>query len=257
MTSLSNDPSSFWYSAILPVIDLQFGCAVRGFAGRRKEYMPVMSPHFQGSRPGTVAHMYKQKFGFKDCYVADLNAIAEMHLDASSIEAIAVHGLNVWLDSGVGSVETYREHQGLLRDLSPYRWIVALESLESWAAVEQLLAAIGPDRFVFSLDLMDGLPLCEKDEFRGMSAEQIADQAIQLGVKSVIVLDLASVGVGEGSRTEPLIANLVARHPDVMWIGGGGARRLKDVEPLYTAGAKRVLVASALLDGRITPQFVD
>jgi len=249
LTSRSDLPA--WYDAILPVIDLRFGQVVRGMAGRREDYQPVESRYAEDSRPGSIAHVYAKNFGFQDCYVADLNAIVDGQMDVAALEAIAVQGLKVWLDAGLGSVQHWRACQDALRDWRPYRWVVGLESLESWQALENLLERISPERLVFSLDMQEGKPISTREDFAGMSAEEVARRAADVGVTSMILLDLAAVGQGKGSRTESLIRALQTDLPEVELIGGGGMSWPEDVEALAKCGAKRILVASALHDGRI------
>ncbi|WDI43694.1 HisA/HisF-related TIM barrel protein [Bremerella sp. P1] len=253
MTSHSDRPA--WYDAILPVIDLRFGQVVRGIAGRRDEYQPVESRYTDDSRPGSIAHVYVSMFGFQDCYVADLNAIVEGQMDVAALEAIAVQGLKVWLDAGIGSVRQWEACQEALRDWRPYRWIVGLESLESWGALEELLTQISPERLVFSLDMKAGELLSAGEDFAAMSPEQVARRAAEMGVKSMILLDLAAVGEGKGSQTKSLMQALKKELPEVELLGGGGMSWPEDVETLSQCGASRVLVASALHDGRIAPHL--
>ncbi len=253
MTSRSDRPA--WYDAILPVIDLRFGQVVRGMAGRRDEYRPIESRYTDDSRPGSIAHAFVSEFGFQDCYVADLNAIVDGQIDVAALEAIAVQGLKVWLDAGIGSASEWDQCQAALHNWRPYRWVVGLESLESWSALQELLGRISADRLVFSLDMKAGQPLTEREDFRGMAAGQIARRAAELGVKSMILLDLAAVGQGEGSQTESLMRNLREDLPHVELLGGGGMSWPEDVEALAQCGAARILVASALHDGRIAPHL--
>ena len=67
------------------------------------------------------------------------------------------------------------------------------------------------------------------------------------------MLDLARVGVGAGVGTVELCQHLKRAHPDVEITAGGGVRGMADVLHLEKVGVDRVLVASALHDGRITP----
>ena len=251
MSSPSDRPA--WYEAILPVMDLRLGQVVRGVAGRRDEYQPVQSRYVGDARPGTIAMLLAQTFGFGDCYVADLNAIGGGQVDAAALEAVAVQGLNVWLDAGVGSVARWQVCAESLREWSPFRWIVGLESLASWQAMQQLVDAIEPDRLVFSLDLKQGKPLTNRPDFAGMSPLEIAKKVADLGVRTVLVLDVEAVGEGTGARTEGLLAEIARALPEVALVAGGGMASPTDIESLAECGVQRVLVASALHDGRIVP----
>lgn len=251
MTSPSDRPA--WYEAILPVMDLRYGQVVRGIAGRRDEYQPVESRYVEDSRPGTIAQLYARTFGFRDCYVADLNSICEGQVDGAALEAIAVQGLNVWLDAGVGDIERWQACQRDLPGWRPDRWIVGLESLKSWQALRELRAAIGEDRLVFSLDLKEGRPLTNRSDFREMSPLAIAETACGEGVRSLLVLDLAAVGEGAGTRVEGLVSDLSQSLPGIELISGGGIASPVNLQTTIACGVHRVLVASALHDGRIAP----
>ena len=237
----------------MPVIDLRHGQVMRGVAGRRDEYQPIESRYASDARPGTIAMVYAQTFGFTDCYVADLEAICEGRVEVACLEAIAVQGLDIWLDAGIGDVPQLHACMQALHEWQPRRWVVGLESLVSWDALSQLLEAIGPDRFVFSLDLKHGEPLSVRYDFRGLTPVEIAQRAHDLGVRSMLLLDLAAVGEGEGSTTEALLKQLSTELPQVQWLAGGGMDSPQAVEELVELGANRVLVASALHDGRIAP----
>lgn len=119
-----------------------------------------------------------------------------------------------------------------------------------------MLAAVGPERLVFSLDLKAGVPWTAAPAWQGWTAQMIADHVLALGVRRLIVLDLARVGMGEGVATEPLGSILQQSWPDTEFIAGGGVRGLSDVARLEAAGYDAVLVASALHDGRIMPDEV-
>jgi phosphoribosylformimino-5-aminoimidazole carboxamide ribotide isomerase len=80
----------------------------------------------------------------------------------------------------------------------------------------------------------------------------LTHRVIEIGVRALIVLDLARVGMGTGTGTEPLLRAIRSAYPDIELIAGGGVRTWEDVERLGEAGATGVLVASALHDGTLT-----
>jgi phosphoribosylformimino-5-aminoimidazole carboxamide ribotide isomerase len=80
-------------------------------------------------------------------------------------------------------------------------------------------------------------------------AASVADQAVALGVRRLLVLDLARVGTGKGTGTEGLCARLAARHPGVELSAGGGVRDLSDLRRLRDCGVQAALVAQALHEG--------
>jgi phosphoribosylformimino-5-aminoimidazole carboxamide ribotide isomerase len=70
------------------------------------------------------------------------------------------------------------------------------------------------------------------------------------------VLDLADVGSGTGGSTADLCQAILRRFPELRVITGGGVRGKDDVLRWQRIGVSDLLVASALHDGRLTPEFV-
>ncbi len=252
MTSPS-EPRPAWYEAILPVIDLQQGQVVRAVGGNRPAYRAIESRSCSDARVESVAAALVGRFGFRDCYVADLDAIEGGSLDVASLEAIGNAGLSMWLDAGSGSLTRWR----LLREQGAHlpieRHVVGLESLVDWDELARLVEAIGAERLVLSLDLKHGAVLSKRLAFQGQTPQEVALAAARLGVKSLLLLDLAAVGTGQGTATEPLLKALHQALPQVSLASGGGIGRVEEIARQLQLGAQRVLVASALHDGRIPP----
>jgi phosphoribosylformimino-5-aminoimidazole carboxamide ribotide isomerase len=100
--------------------------------------------------------------------------------------------------------------------------------------------------------LREGVPLGDTTAWPARDAEGIAASAVALGVRQLIVLDLARVGVGAGTGTEGLCARLAAAHPGVAVYAGGGVRGMNDLRRLREAGVRGALVSSALHDGTLS-----
>jgi phosphoribosylformimino-5-aminoimidazole carboxamide ribotide isomerase len=239
---------------ILPVLDFKNGLVVRGVAGRRDEYRPIESKLCTGSTAGEVARSLRSTFGFDTCYVADLDAIAGSEPSWPLYDEVSTAGLVLWIDAGTGSPETAGNISKYFagRNLSG-RIVVGLESLAGKSALRSIVESVPIVDLVFSLDLKHGKPLTTGADWSGLSPAEIADCAISLGLRSLIVLDLAGVGVGQGVPTLELCRRLRASHPTVEIITGGGVRNVDDLRAIRAAGCDSALVASALHDGRITP----
>lgn len=237
---------------ILPVIDLLRGQVVRGVAGNRAAYRPVESVLTAQPTPSAIARAFVDQFGFTDVYIADLNAIAGAQPAWADYESIASAGLELWVDAGIRNARQASElAQAKVGDRPLHRIILGLESVESVESLHDITATVGPDRLVFSLDLRNGRPLTMARDFAEHSPGQIAAIAYAAGLREMIVLDLARVGVGQGTGTESLVRQLSEDFPDIKLIGGAGIRGQEDIDRLVDGGLSRVLVASALHDGRI------
>jgi phosphoribosylformimino-5-aminoimidazole carboxamide ribotide isomerase len=239
---------------VIPVIDLMHAEVVRGVGGRRDEYRAIHSLLAADAEPKTVARALSAA-GFRETYVADLDAIRGAAPAWSIYEELMMAGLGLWVDAGLSTVEQARETLEFQLGGQPLSAIVAgLESLDGPDALAEMCDLTGPERLIFSLDLKLGAPIVGSPAWQGLSATQIATIAIRAGVRRMIVLDLACVGMGQGVGTERLCRDLRCLDSDLQIIAGGGIRGVSDLRSLQRSGCDAALVASALHDGRLTPR---
>ncbi len=249
---------------IVPVLDVMHGEVVRGVGGRRQEYRPIVSRLTSSSRPLDVANALASHFGCRELYVADLDAIGGGEPFWSLYSDLHEQGFRLWVDAGIRRMaQTHR-----LADAGIDSILAGLETLSGPAELAMMAQAFG-ERLVFSLDLHQGKPLGDLNPWRAgranapvnwragrvnapVSAEDIAEEAVRLGVRRLLVLDLARVGLESGTGTRELCARLCARHTQLSVSAGGGVRHRGDIEELRECGVQAVLVASALHDGRLT-----
>ncbi|MCI0682187.1 MAG: HisA/HisF-related TIM barrel protein [Gemmataceae bacterium] len=231
---------------ILPVIDLMNGQVVRGVAGRRTEYKPIVSRLTTSTDPVDVALAFREHFGFHDLYIADLDAIAGMPAALPFYQRLARHGFRLWVDAGLRRAAD----AGALLECRVNTVVAGLETMDGPGVLADLVERVTPARLVFSLDLKNGRPLSDRS-WRSGEPLDIAAEAVALGVQRLLVLDLAQVGVGAGVGTEALCRRLRGAHPHVELTAGGGVRGSADVEMMRRAGVSWLLIASALHDARI------
>jgi phosphoribosylformimino-5-aminoimidazole carboxamide ribotide isomerase len=231
---------------ILPVLDLQGGVVVRGVAGRRHEYRPLASRLTRSTQPLDVARALRAHLGLEELYVADLDAIAAGPQNLALYDALCRDSFVLWLDAGVRRVEQARALAGI----EGVQVVVGLETVAGPDVLVECVRELG-DRVVFSLDLRDGEPLGDRQAWEGGDALAIAERAIVLGVRRLLVLDLARVGMGRGTGTEEVCRRLAAGHPEITLAAGGGVNGRDDLERLRGWGVGVALVASALHDGRL------
>jgi phosphoribosylformimino-5-aminoimidazole carboxamide ribotide isomerase len=226
----------------LPVLDIRDGIVVRAVAGRRSEYRPLVSRLTDSTEPLTVAEAIRKRFGWSECYVADLDAIASCGLvvHRGLIDRFHAAGFHLWLDAGVRDpADAFR-----LAEQGVDRVVGGLETLRDFAAWREMVSRLGPERAVFSLDMRDGLPLrCGADPLA------IAERIIADGCRYMIVLDLAHIGLAAGPGTETICAELLRRHPKIELFTGGGIRGWNDVRQLGDLGVGGILMSTALHDG--------
>jgi phosphoribosylformimino-5-aminoimidazole carboxamide ribotide isomerase len=233
-------------------MDLKDGLVVRGAGGDRANYRPVTSVLAENPTPSNVARAFATQLGCHEVYVADLDAIAGAEPAWLVLEQIAGAGMKMLVDAGAGTPQRARQILDFASDL--HGWcavVVGLESSPDPAALAATFHEVGPERSVFSLDLKEGRPMSTSAAWGDLPAEQIADAAVRIGFRRMIVLDLAHVGANRGTGIETLCRTLRDAHPAVELIGGGGVRGIDDLRRLARGGCHAALVASALHDGRL------
>ena len=236
---------------IAGVIDLQLGRAVHARGGQRDRYEPVARAAgiaIDGN-PVALARAYAAA-GVRELYVADLDAIAGAPLQSAVIARLAGEGLVVMLDAGVSLVEAAERVSATAE-----RVVVGLETLSSWTALEQIADAIGPARTVFSLDLRGGTPLGRVASGDVWPLPAIAARAVAAGAGTVLVIDVAQVGMATGPDVERLRAIRSAISVAAL-LAGGGVRHEEDLDRLAECGCDGALVATALHDGRLTREVI-
>src|SRR5262245_14452952 len=230
---------------IIPVIDVMSGITVRAVAGRRAEYRPLVSRLTPSNNPRDVAVAFRRHFRLTGLYLADLDAIAGAEPAWALFADQRDRGFRLWVDAGVRTAaEAVRFATAGIEVV-----VVGLETLFGPDELRGAFAALGPERIAFSLDMMGGRVL--GNTALGDTPETVADMAIACGVRRMILLDLARVGVAGGTETEVLLARLAGQYPHVEFVAGGGIRGHEDLKALEAAGAAALLVASALHDGHL------
>jgi phosphoribosylformimino-5-aminoimidazole carboxamide ribotide isomerase len=243
---------------VVPVLDVMHGEVVRGAGGRRHEYRPIVSRLTPSSRPLDVANALASHFGCREYYVADLGAILGGEPAWPLYAALHEQGFRLWADAGIRRLE----RAGQLADAGIDRIVVGLETVAGPVELAKMTEAFGK-RIMFSLDLHQGEPLGNRDAWRAgrvnapVDAASLADQGVRLGVRHLLVLDLACVGCDSGTGTGDLCTYLCTKYPDVSISVGGGVRHRGDLEELRNCGVQAALVASALHDGRMTRADLD
>ena len=232
---------------ILPVLDVLEGNVVRGIAGQRVNYQPIVSRLVAGHRPLDVARAIRDSFGLERFYLADLNGIIHQRPQFDLYRALMADGFELLIDLGLQDSRAVDS----MRELGLNKFIVALESCQSPDRLAEMSDMAS--EITFSLDLFEGTPRYHACEI-GWSDKpvQIVDQAVEAGATSILVLDLADVGTGTGVSTDNLCRSIRDTFPNLQIIAGGGIRGPDDVHRLHAIGVTSVLVASALHDRRLS-----
>jgi phosphoribosylformimino-5-aminoimidazole carboxamide ribotide isomerase len=238
---------------LIPVLDLLDGVVVRGVAGRRDEYRPVVSRLAGTPDALAVAQAFRDQLGLSRLYIADLDAILHARPNRDVYRTLAADGFELFVDAGLRNVSA----AVAVLDAGAARVIVGLETWPAPDELAHLCAAVGAKRVIFSLDLKLGVPLGNVTSWHTDDPLAMVLRAVEAGVRQIIVLDLAQVGAGSGVTTSDLCRRLLKRSPDLHLITGGGVRDILDLDRLDELGIAGVLLASALHDGRIGRNDID
>lgn len=217
---------------IIPVLDVMDGVVVHAVAGERANYRPVVSVLTSSTEPRAVADVLLQITGSQELYIADLNAIQHRGDNFTVLHQLRDLPVQLWLDAG-----------GAVRP--GFRPIIGLETYR--------VGDDCPRDAIVSVDLNGGQLLGAWPELPGVEHPEdvlgVVRHFVRLGLRTFILIDLQTVGRGQGPSASNRCHTVKQRFPMIELITGGGVRHWADVEALTEAGADGVLVASALHAG--------
>ena len=219
----------------------------------RERYQPVAPIAGAFSTPGdarALARFYVDRLGVDAIYIADLDAIQGGAPQIALLASLCSLGAAVSVDAGVTTVDAAR--RVLTTDAA--KIIVGLETLAAFDDLAAICADVGGDHVVFSLDFRDGRALSKASP--DDAPETLTIRAVDAGVRSLIVIDLARVGVGAGLDLDMIGRVRRAAPPHVALLAGGGVRNWNDLERLAATGCDGVLMATALQSGAIDADHV-
>jgi len=232
---------------LIPVLDLRHGLVVRGHAGQRGNYQPNTSLLISSSGPQATIEALIQQFSPRCVYLADLDGIENQQPQYELIGELVKCNVPLAIDAGTSSPENARK----LLELGVQKVVVGLETLPRLDAMQEFIQEFGPEKILFSLDLMNGD--CIGPDAVGHFPLEVAAATIRAGVRQLIVLDIAQVGSNRGVSTISLCHSIKNRWPDLVIWTGGGVRSIVDLHKLSLSRVDGAMVASALHDGHITP----
>jgi phosphoribosylformimino-5-aminoimidazole carboxamide ribotide isomerase len=246
---LHPNPPPTMPARLVPVLDLKEGRAVHAVAGDRAHYGPLRSRLHPVPDPIALALAVRERFGPSELYVADLDAIAGSPPALGLFRGLAAEGFATWVDAGLADASGVAP----LLDAGVATVVAGLETLRGPDALAAILDVAGPDRVILSLDLRDGRPiLAPGADWGADDPAYLADAALRVGCRRLLVLDLARVGTGRGVGSLGLLRSLRSAWTDRELAIGGGVAGPDDLDELGRWGASVVLVGSALHDGRFS-----
>lgn len=193
---------------------------------------------------------YRETLACDVVYIADLDAIMGSGDNLAVIARMAASEpqLELLVDAGIHNVPQARR---LLLDAGATKVVLASESLTGLSAASALLAALGAERTLVSLDLKAQEVTWRQPSTESKDPIATASRLLSLGFRETILLEMDRIGAGSGAGAA-LLGRVAMAAPDMRVIVGGGIASVAEIALLHRAGASGVLLATALHSGTIT-----
>jgi phosphoribosylformimino-5-aminoimidazole carboxamide ribotide isomerase len=236
---------------VIPVLDVKNGQAVHAVGGIRSHYRPLQSILHPSSEPVAIARAYRDLLGFRDLYLADLDAISGRSPNRPLYRSLAGLGLNLWIDAGLKN----EDDLDLLLEENVSTIVLGLETVRGPEVLSAMLDRIEGTRLVLSLDLFEGQALInDPTVWETTDPIRLGLSLVALGFRRLLILDLSRVGTRRGTGTSELLAAIGSVSPGIELAIGGGIAGIEDVIRHRAAGVFAVLIGSALHDATIGPR---
>ncbi len=263
-------------SSIIPVMDLMIGQVVWAKGGNRDAYRPLESRLTNSSQPLEVARAIFAQTGCDWLYVADIDSFAGANPSWSVFESLTEAGFRLLIDAYWLLEQRVDEAIERFANSGNVKLIVSTETIqraEQFSVFKKLTdAGVTP---VFSLDMKGAEVIAKDPDIARLTPLELVHMASQAGVQHLIQLDLTTVGQG-ASDLEPrdcdpalknelndqrsnrlsLLREIADELPEIILISGGGMRDNTDCQTILSSGCQHVLVASAIYDGKLTPDDI-
>ena len=220
---------------IIPVIDVMRGKVVHASAGNRSHYSSLKSILTTSDHPIQVIKDVLAYHPFSKVYIADLDAIVDDKINEDLYCQLAEKfpQISIWLDAGIRTKERWLR----LVTFSNFFPVLGSETLRD---IYWLQDPFVRKRSIMSLDFKLG-------QFLGDKA--LLSQP-DYWTEYIIAMNLDCIGSSVGPDIALLETLKNSTSSEV--IAAGGVRDRDDLRRLDLHGIERVLVASALHNGKLT-----
>ncbi len=226
---------------IVFVLDILNGIAVHAIRGERSKYRPVQSMISSSSAPLEIISALRPR----EIYIADLDRLQHKGDNFELISKISSSSRTM-ADIGVENMDDIEKCAAIADTVILGTETASLELIET-------AARRFPGRINVSIDIKNGRVLTI-DRKMETKPEELVKLLNDHEIKDIIILDLNRVGTGAGIEMDFL--KLVAGYSIHDVLAGGGIRDMDDINMLIKIGISGALVATALHNGKIPPDFV-
>lgn len=226
---------------IIPVIDVLGGKVVHARGGMRSQYPLLQSILTIHCEPLQVIADLLIWWPFSTIYIADLDAILDQQQNTILYKSLVEQfpHITFLLDAGIDSKISW-QHFLNYPNIKP---VIGSETLTdlTWLSDNDV-----KQKSILSLDFQHG-------QFLG---DQRLLQQPEYWAENIIAMNIDHIGAKSGPDFD-LLSNLQNNAINSEIIAAGGVRSEQDLIDLEGQGVTRVLIASALHDGRITKQTME
>ena len=226
---------------IIPVIDVLGGKVVHAHGGVRSQYPILQSILTLHCEPLQVIIDMLAWQSFTTIYIADLDAILDQQQNTALYKSLVEQfpQITFLLDAGIDSKVSWQRFMAY----SNIKLIIGSETLTdiAWLSEREI-----QQKSILSLDFQHG-------QFLG--DQQLLQQS-NLWPETIIAMNIDHVGAQSGPDFK-LLSQLQQKAVNSQIIAAGGVRSEEDLMDLESRGIERVLVASALHDGRISKRSLE
>ncbi len=220
---------------IIPVLDIKGGLVVAAKQGDRRNYQPIQSQLCCSAHPLQALNEIMSFYAFPCVYIADLDAIMNHGNKSQLINTLLMNfpDVDFWVDNAC-------EYSALNQTFpTNYMPVIGSES-------QHQLPDNSVPEHVLSLDFKDAAPLGPPALFESES----------LWPEDIIMMTLSRIGSQSGPDFE-MLKRYQQHSPEKNFVASGGVRNVDDIHMLSNMGINKVLVSSALHDGRLRLQDIE
>ena len=233
----------------IPAIDIKDRLVAKPYGLQYLPYKSVICPE---PDPVKLAKVYKDKFGAKEIYIADLDSIENGKQPNYDIYLNIKKNLNLNLriDAGISDLKRAQE----VLDSGATKLIIGTETLRDINFVRDAVSTFGSNRVMVSLDLLGERVHGIIPEIKGADPVSLAITFEKLGVSEILILNLERASTGWGVNWR-LIKDIVSAVSIPVMVGSG-ISGVKEIELLKKIGVACITLSYTLHEGIIKPEDI-
>jgi phosphoribosylformimino-5-aminoimidazole carboxamide ribotide isomerase len=233
---------------LIPAIDIRDRLVAKSYGLQYLPYKSILCPL---PDPIKLAEIYKERFGAKEIYIADLDAIEQGRQPNYDIySSIRKANLNLRIDAGISDLERAQK----VLDSGATKLIIGTETLNDINFVKVAASVFGSQRIMVSLDLLGEKVKGRISEIAGANPVSLASTFEKLGASEILILNLERASTGWGVNWR-LVKDIVATVSIPVMVGSG-IGGVEEIKLLREIGVACITLSYTLHEGLIKPEDI-